>query len=133
MKQSKNNSDLKEVFISLRLTINEKIQLEQILNDLGIENRTDFIKSCIFSKELKVKKTDYSMLELIKKLNNLQAEYRAIGNNYNQATKAIKTAFSEKKAFSFLYKLENETIELIKINKQIIQITKEFEEKWLQK
>lgn len=66
-------------------------------------------------------------------LNNLQAEYRAIGNNYNQVTKALKGTFSEKKSLAFLYKLSDITRDLIKVNNEIIELTKEVKEKWLQK
>lgn len=123
----------KERFISIRMSESEMIELNRILNEMGIKNRTDYIKSCIFSKNIKVQKMDWNVVVYVKMLNNLQAEYRAIGNNYNQATKAIHTAFTEKKALAFLYKLEQATIELIKVNKEIIQLSKEFQEKWLQK
>lgn len=66
------------------------------------------------------------------KLTNLQSQYRAIGVNYNQAVKAINTQLSERKALSFLYKLEQQTLELIRTNKEIIQISEEFEQKYLQ-
>lgn len=129
----KTGKDPKERFISIRMSESEMIELNRILNEMGIKNRTDYIKSCIFSKNIKVQKMDWNVVVYVKMLNNLQAEYRAIGNNYNQATKAIHTAFTEKKALAFLYKLEQATIELIKVNKEIIQLSKEFQEKWLQK
>lgn len=129
----KTKEDSKERFISIRMSESEMIELNRILNEMGIKNRTDYIKSCIFSKNIKVQKMDWNVVVYVKMLNNLQAEYRAIGNNYNQATKAIHTAFTEKKALAFLYKLEQATIELIKVNKEIIQLSKEFQEKWLQK
>lgn len=66
------------------------------------------------------------------KLTNLQSQYRAIGVNYNQAVKAINTQLSERKALSFLYKLEQQTLELIRTNKEIIRISEEFEQKYLQ-
>jgi hypothetical protein len=59
--------------------------------------------------------------------------FQAIGNNYNQVTKALKSTFTEKKALAFLYKLEKATMELVALNQKIIDLTKEFEEKWLQK
>ena len=71
--------------------------------------------------------TDYYI-----KLTNLQSEYRRIGVNYNQAVKALHTGLSEKKALAMLYKLEQLTIELISLNREIIRLTQEFEQ-WLQK
>ena len=66
------------------------------------------------------------------KLTNLQSQYRAIGVNYNQAVKAINTQLSERKALSFLYKLEQQTLELIRTNKEIIRLSEEFEQTYLQ-
>ena len=63
---------------------------------------------------------------------HLQSEYRRIGVNYNQAVKALHTGLSEKKALAMLYKLEQLTIELISLNREIIRLTQEFEQ-WLQK
>ena len=71
--------------------------------------------------------TDYYI-----KLTNLQSEYRRIGVNYNQAVKALHTGLSERKALAMLYKLEQLTIELISLNREIIRLTQEFEQ-WLQK
>jgi len=47
--------------------------------------------------------------------------------------KALNSNFTEKKALAFLYKLEKYTLELVALNKQIIALSKEFEEQWLQK
>ena len=43
------------------------------------------------------------------------------------------TKVEEKKALAFLYKLENITIELVNLNKEIIELTKKIEKEWLQK
>jgi hypothetical protein len=66
-------------------------------------------------------------------LTNFQSQYRAIGVNYNQVTKALKTTFTEKKALAFLYRLEQATRELVAINQKIIELTAEFERKYLNK
>ena len=51
----------------------------------------------------------------------------------NQVVKALNTNFSEKKALAFLYKLEKVTMELADLNRQIIELTREFETRWLQR
>lgn len=130
---SKDKTGLKEHVISFRLTNSELIELDRNMMNAGLKKRADIIKSLIFNRTVSVIKVDLSIQNYLIRLNNLQAEYRAIGNNYNQVTKAIHTAFSEKKALAFLYKLEEITIELIRVNKEIIQLSKEFNEKWLQK
>lgn len=80
---------------------------------------------------MKVVKIDKAATDYYIKLTNLQSEYRRIGVNYNQAVKALHTGLSEKKALAMLYKLEQLTIELISLNREIIRLTQEFEQ-WLQ-
>ena len=53
--------------------------------------------------------------------------------NYNQVVKVLNSNFTEKKALAFLYRLEKQTMELVALNRQIIELTKEFEQEWLQK
>lgn len=125
--------ELKESFISFRLTEAENIELERKMSEVNIKNRSHYIKAKIFEKDIRIVKTDIGLLQYLTTLSDLQIQYRAIGNNYNQCVKAIKTAFSEKKALAFLYKMEQATRGLISVNKEIIQITKEIEEKWSQK
>ena len=67
------------------------------------------------------------------RLTNFYGQFRAVGVNYNQVTKAIKNNFSEKKALAFLNQLEKATLELVAINKKVMDLTREFEERWLQK
>jgi hypothetical protein len=43
----------------------------------------------------------------------------------------LNANFTEKKALAFLYKLEQATIELARLNRQIIALTAEFEQKYL--
>jgi hypothetical protein len=65
------------------------------------------------------------------RLTTFHSQFRAIGTNYNQVTKAIKSTFTEKKALAFLYKLEKATKELVAIYKQVQDLTVEFERKYL--
>ena len=53
--------------------------------------------------------------------------------NYNQIVVALKSNFTEKKAFAMLAKLEKMTLELAVIGGEIVQLTRDFQEKWSQK
>jgi hypothetical protein len=55
-----------------------------------------------------------------------------VGVNYNQVVKALNTHFTEKKALAALYKLEKYTVEFIRLNRQIIELTQQYEQRWLQ-
>ena len=92
-----------------------------------------FFKKHFFGQPLRVFTEDKSQLDYYTKLSSLHAQYRAIGNNYNQVVKELKCHFSEKKAMALLYKLEKHTQELAVLTHEVIAMTKKYEEKWLQK
>ena len=94
----------------------------------GAKTKTEFIKASIFKTPIRSIQIDKGTFEYYKLLNNLQAQYKKIGVNYNQVTKAIHTAFEEKKALAFLYKLQGLTSDLVKLNIEIKALTKKVEE-----
>lgn len=98
----------------------------------GLDEKSRFIKALIFNRELKVVKIDKSTKDYYIRLTNFYGLYQAIGVNYNQIVKALKTNFGEKPAIALLHKLEKATIELVVLSKLIIQLTKEYEAKYLQ-
>ena len=51
----------------------------------------------------------------------------------DQVVKELRLHFSEKKAMALLYKLEQQTVELVKLSRQIVELSKEMQEKWSQK
>ena len=99
----------------------------------GIKVKTHFIRACILNRELKTVKIDKAAMDYYMRLTTFHSQFRAIGTNYNQVTKALKATFTEKKALAFLFKLEKATIELVNIYKKVSELTDEFERKYLQK
>ncbi len=103
----------------------------------GQRVKAHFITSCIFSKPVKVVQIDKGMQDYYMRLTTFYGQFRAIGTNYNQCVKALKSNFSEKKALALLYKLEKATVELVELQRKISAQTEEFERKysdtWLQK
>lgn len=98
-----------------------------------MEVKAHFITACIFDKPVKVVKIDKGSMDYYMRLTSFYSQFRAIGVNYNQVTKAIKNNFSEKKALAFLSQLQKATFQLVAINQKILELTKEFEKRWLQK
>ena len=92
-----------------------------------------FITACIFQKTVKTVKIDMNAIEYHEKLTRFFSQFRAIGTNYNQVVRLLNANFSDKKAAAYLYKLEKETIELVKVTKEVIRLTQEFEETYLKK
>jgi hypothetical protein len=110
---------------------NDKFRL--LLEQSGVDNISRFIHHALFGKEIKIVKVDKATMDYYIRLTNFYHQFKAIGNNYNQTVRALKTNFSEKRALSLLYKLEKATIELVLLSKQIVALTREFENKYLSK
>jgi hypothetical protein len=97
----------------------------------GLKVKAHFITACIFGKKLKVVKLDKAAMDYYMRLTTFHSQFRAIGTNYNQITKAVKSTFTEKKALAFLYRLEKATMELVAIHQKVLDLTDEFECKHL--
>jgi hypothetical protein len=72
-------------------------------------------------------------MEYYMRLTNFHSQFRAIGVNYNQTVKHLKTVFTEKTALALIYQLENATRELVDLSRKISELTAEFESKYLKK
>ncbi len=118
-------------FYGFKLNSEEKLHFEQLMDKAGISNRSEYIKSVLFGREIKVVKIDKATTDFYIRLTNFYHQFQAIGNNYNQTTKAIKSNFGEKRGLQMLHRLEKATIELVILSKKIVELTKEFEEKYL--
>ena len=99
----------------------------------GVYAKSVFIKAHFFGQPFKVLKVDKTLVDYYTKLSDFHAQFRAVGTNYNQVVKELRCHFSEKKAMALLYKLEQQTVELVKMSRLIVQLSKELEEKWSQK
>ena len=104
-----------------------------LMGNTGMDNISRFIHHAIFGREIKVVKIDKAASDYYIRLTNFYRQFQAIGNNYNQTVKAIKANFGEKRALQMLYKVEKTNVELIVLSKKIIELTNEFEVRWLQK
>lgn len=92
-----------------------------------------FLKAHFFGEKFKVLKVDKTMLEYYTKLSDFHAQFRAVGTNYNQVVKELRIHFSEKKAMALLYKLEKCTIDLVKLSREIVELSREMQAKWEQR
>lgn len=93
-------------------------------------NKATFIKNILLSKPFKVFVVDENTRIFIDKLSSLNAQYRSIGIEYNTLVKTLSDNYSEKKALKALYKLEQATIDLVKLNRQIVVLANDFDVYW---
>lgn len=122
---------------SISLSRVEHDKFLSLFEQSGQQVKAHFITSCIFGKPVKVVQIDKGMQDYYMRLTTFYGQFRAIGTNYNQCVKALKSNFSEKKAMALLYKLEKATVELVELQRKISAQIEEFERKysasWLQK
>ena len=115
----------------VRLNSEENVKFDIQFQKSGLRERSKFIKAMIFGKEIKVVRIDKATMDYYVRLTNFYHQFQAIGNNYNQTVKAVKSNFGEKRAFVLLRNLEKATIDLVVLSKRIIMLTREFEEEYL--
>ncbi len=117
-------------FYGFKLNSQERLTFERSMEQAGITDRSKYIKSVLFGREIKVVRIDKAASDYYIRLTNFYRQFQAIGNNYNQTVKAIKSNFGEKRALQLLGKLEKATVELIVLSRKIVELTKEFAEKY---
>ncbi len=116
-------------FCGFKLNSQEKLQFERMMERAGITDRSRYIKSVLFGREVKVVTIDKARMDYYIRLSDFHNQFRAIGNNYNQTTRAVKANFGETRGLQMLYRLEKATFELVVISKKIAELTQEFEAK----
>lgn len=118
---------------TIRLNGEKHARFLSLFEQSGMKTKSQFIISRIYGEEFKVIKIDKNTVDYTTKLTKLFSQFRAIGVLYNQVVKELHSNFSEKRTLALLYKLEGHTIELVNVNKKIIELTREFENKYLKK
>lgn len=116
-----------------RLTDIENAKFLSLFEKSGVENKAKFIVSVLFERKIHSVIIDKGAIDYCTKLTDLFGQFRAIGINYNQVVKILHTNFSEKKTVAYIGKLESQTIELAKICKEILILSKKFEIDYLLK
>ena len=127
----KPKSDPADYKYSFRLNAGENTRFEKLVTASEAKDKTRFIKKAIFGGTIKVVKIDKATMDYYIRLTEFHKQFQAVGNNYNQVVRAIKTNFGEKRAYALLRNLEKATIDLVVLSKRIIMLTREFEEAYL--
>lgn len=118
---------------SVNFSASEHASLQTMHEQSGIESLSAFVKMRIFSEPFKVHYIDDNTRIFIDRLSSLNALYRTFVIDYDKFVDMLKQHFTEKKALSLLYKLEQTAVEIVKVNREIVALAKEFDARWLQK
>ncbi|BDU25186.1 conjugal transfer protein MobA [Flavobacterium sp. GSB-24] len=116
-----------------RLNEQENAKLLSLFEASQMTNKAKFIISQLFGKEIKTVKIDKGAIDFYMRLTTFYSQFRLVGVNYNQIVKLLYRHFSEKKAAAYLYKLEKQTAEMASLCQKIIELSHEFEAKYLKK
>ena len=125
--------DTKTHCVMVRFDSSEWNRFLSMYEKSGVYARAVFLKEHFFGRTFKVLTVDKTLVDYYTKLSDFHAQFRAIGTNYNQVVKELRCHFSEKKAMALLYKLEGQTVELVKLSRRIVELSREMEAKWSQK
>ena len=117
----------------VRFNAEENAKFLAMFDRSGLESRGAFIKNFIFQKPFKVYTIDENTRVFVDKLSSFNSLFRTLGVSYDNVVKTLRENFTEKKAMSALYKLEKLTVELIKVNSEIVALAQKFDGQWSQK
>lgn len=118
---------------SVNFSATEHATLMAMYDKVQVESMSAFVKMILFSKPFKVFYMDENTRVFIDKLSSLNSLYRTIGVEYAIVVKTLRENFNEKKAMKALYKLEQQTIELVRLSREIVGLARQFDEAWSQK
>ena len=96
----------------------------------GATTKAAFIKGVLLDKPFKVFVVDENSRVFIDRLSAMHSRYRSICVDYDLVVKTLRENFTEKKAMKALYQLEQQTIELVKLNKEILSLANTFDAQW---
>lgn len=126
-------ADPAKIRYSISFNEQEHARFLALFDQSGMRVKAHFITSCIFEKTVKTIKIDKGTADFYMRLTSFHSQFRSVGVNYNQIVKLLYGNFSEKKAATYLYKLEKQTAEMAALCQKIIQLTAEFEANYLKK
>ena len=72
---------------------------------------------------------DKSQHEYYTKLSDFHAQFRMVGNNYNQTLKELKCHLSERRGMALVCKLEKYMMQLVQIISKVTELTNEYQKK----
>lgn len=94
----------------------------------GMTSKSAFFKARIFSEPFHVTTFNKSQHEYYTRLSDFHAQFRMVGNNYNQTLKELKGHFSECRAMALVCKLEIYMIQLVQTMHKVTELTDENRE-----
>ena len=118
---------------SVNLSSEEDVRFLKMFDRSGITSKSAFIKARIFGEPFHVVTFDKGQHEYYAKLSDFHAQFRMLGNNYNQTLKELKSHFSERRTMALVCKLEKYMMQLVQIMHDVIELTNRYEKRLISK
>ena len=112
---------------SVNFSSEEDMRFLKMFDRSGMTSKSAFIKARIFGEPFHVVSFDKSQHEYYTKLSDFHAQFRMVGNNYNQTLKELKSHFSERRTAALVYKLEKYMMQLVQIMHKVVELTIRYE------
>ena len=114
---------------SVNFSSEEDMRFLKMYDYSGMTSKSAFIKARILGEPFHVVTFDKSQHEYYTKLSDFHAQFRMIGNNYNQTLKELKSHFSERRAMALVCKLEKYMMQLVQIMHEVVELTNRYEKR----
>ena len=118
---------------SVNFSSDEDVRFLKMFDRSGMTSKSGFIKARIFGEPFHVLTFDKSQHENYAKLSDFHAQFRMVGNNYNQTLKELKSHFSERRVMALVCKLEKCMMQLVQIMHKVTELTAEYQRKYTEK
>ena len=118
---------------SVNFSSEDDMRFLKMFDRSGMTSKSAFIKARIFGEPFHVVAFDKSQHEYYTKLSDFHAQFRMVGNNYNQTLKELKSHFSERRTAALVYKLEKYMMQLVQITHDVIELTNRYEKRLISK
>lgn len=118
---------------SVNFSNEEDIRFLRMFDRSGMTSKSAFIKARIFGEPFHVVTFDKSLHEYYTKLSDFHAQFRMVGNNYNQTLKELKSHFSERRIMALVCKLEKYMMQLVQTMHKVTELTIEYRKKYARK
>ena len=115
---------------SVNFSSEEDMRFLKMFDRSGMTSKSAFIKARIFDEPFQVVTFDKSQHEYYAKLSDFHAQFRVVGNNYNQTLKELKSHFSERRTAALVYKLEKYMMQLVQTMHKVTELTIEYRKKY---
>ena len=118
---------------SVNFSSEEDMRFLKMFDRSGMTSKSAFIKARIFGEPFHVVTFDKGQHEYYAKLSDFHAQFRMVGNNYNQTLKELKSHFSERRTAALVYKLEKYLMQLVQTMHKVTELTIEYRKKYARK